>query len=335
MQTGTIRSCFRWKIGTMLETSARLLRLLSLLQSTREWTGPELAERLGVTTRTVRKDIDRLRNLGYPVDSTRGTTGGYRLGVGAALPPLLLDDDEAVAIVVGLSQASGSGVTGTEEASVRAMTKLEQILPPRLRNRVNALRTFATRVPPDKRPPTVDAEILAGLANASRNHERVRIAYASHVGSRTRRFVDPHHLVNWGSRWYLVAWDEDRRDWRTFRVDRISTLDATGLLFKPRQLPEADIAAYIARNVSQAAWKHTATIVVAAPAEQVLERINPAVGTVEPIDEETCILRTGDDDLDTVAVYTGLLGYEFRVVSPPELVERLRLTAERYTRAIG
>jgi predicted DNA-binding transcriptional regulator YafY len=319
----------------MLETSARLLRLLSLLQSTREWTGPELAERLGVTTRTVRKDIDRLRNLGYPVDSSRGTTGGYRLGVGASLPPLLLDDDEAVAIVVGMSQASSSGITGTEEASLRALTKLEQMLPPRLRNRVNALRTFATRVPPDKRPPAVDAEVLAGLANSSRNHERVRIAYASHDGNRTRRIIDPHHLVNWGSRWYLVAWDEDRGDWRTFRVDRISTLDATGLLFKPRQLPEADISAYIARNVSRAAWNYTATIVVAASAEQVLERINPAVGTVEPVDDKTCILRTGDDDLDTVAVYIGLLGHEFRVVSPPELVERLRAISQRYARAIG
>jgi predicted DNA-binding transcriptional regulator YafY len=304
----------------MLETSARLLRLLSLLESNREWTGPDLAERLEVSSRTVRKDVDRLRNLGYPVDSTRGRVGGYQLGVGASLPPLLLDDDEAVAIVVGMSQASGSGITGTEEASLRATIKLEQMLPPRLRNRVNALRTFATRVPPDRQPPAVDAEVLAGLANASRNHERVRISYASHDGSRTRRIVDPHHLVNWGSRWYLVAWDENRADWRTFRVDRIAMLD---------------ISAYIARNVSRAAWKYTASIVAAASAEQVLERINPAVGTVEPIDNKTCILRTGADDLDTVAVYIGLLGYEFRVVSPPELIDRLRAISQRYARAIG
>jgi predicted DNA-binding transcriptional regulator YafY len=319
----------------MLETSARLLRLLSLLQSTRDWTGPELADRLDVSPRTVRKDVDRLRNLGYAIDATRGAAGGYRLGIGTAMPPLLLDDDEAVAIVIGLSQVSHSGVSGTEVASISALTKIEQMLPSRLRNRVNALHEASTRVPDDSPPPGVDSEVLGAIATSRRNREKVRIGYTRHDGATSRRIVEPHHLVNWGRRWYLVAWDEDRDDWRTFRVDRIASVHPTGLTFTSREPPESDISRYIALNVSRAGWTYTATFEVAASVEEVLARINPAVGTVEPIDDSLCILRSGADDLSTIAVNIGTLGYEFRVLDPPELTTYLRDIAERYLRAIG
>jgi len=318
----------------MNETSARLLRLLSLLQMRREWTGLELADRLGVSPRTVRKDIDRLRQLGYPVEATRGSAGGYRLGAGAQMPPLLLDDDEAVATVIGLTAASSRGIAGVEEASLRALTKLEQVLPARLRRRVDALRSFALRVSIDGESPGANAETVQLLANACRDHEKQRISYQRHDGTATRRIIEPHRLVNWGRRWYLVAWDEDRADWRTFRVDRIAKTEPTGVRFRERELPAADITSYIAGSVARAGWRYTARFTVRAPAEAVLEQINPAVGIVEPIDERTCVLETGADDLWTMAVYIGLLGYDFTVDGPPELIAYLRTLSERYARAI-
>ena len=203
----------------MLETAARLLRLLALLQARRDWSGPELAGQLGVTTRTVRNDVARLRRLGYPVHATPGLAGGYRLGVGAALPPLLLDDEEAVAVAVGLRTAAGGTVTGIEETSRRALAKLEQVLPSRLRSRVNALQTYTVSAP--ARGPTVDADILTAIAAACRDRQRLRFDYRTHDGTGGARVVEPHRLVHTGRRWYLLAWDNDRHDWRTFRVDRM------------------------------------------------------------------------------------------------------------------
>src|SRR3954447_8122137 len=203
----------------MLETSSRLLELLSLLQARREWSGAELADRLEVGVRTVRRDMERLRRLGYPVSATRGVAGGYRLGAGAQLPPLLLDEEEAVAVAVGLRTAASGGVAGIEKPAVRALGKLEQVLPKRLRRRVNALG--AATVPYPVTGPRVDPETLAAIATAARDNERLRLAYRSHDGTATRRLVEPHRLVHTGRRWYLVAYDTDRADWRTFRVDRI------------------------------------------------------------------------------------------------------------------
>ncbi|HEV2780230.1 MAG TPA: YafY family protein [Actinophytocola sp.] len=318
----------------MLETSARLLRLLSLLQSRPDWTGTELAERLGVSRRTVRNDIDRLRNLGYPVDATRGPVGGYRLGAGAALPPLLLDDEEAVAVAVGLRTAVGTAILGIEETSLRALTKLEQVLPSRLRRRVNAVQTYTVPVPPDRAGPGVDPAVLSTLAAACRDHEVLRLDYRDHRGAVTRRAVEPYRLVNWGRRWYLVAWDTDRRDWRTFRADRIAPRPPAGPRFTPREPPEPDIAAYVSRRVSAAAWRYRARVLVHAPAEAVLSRITPAVGLVEAVDDTTCVLDTGADALDTLAVYLGMLGVDFEVTEPPELVELIATLADRYHRAI-
>ena len=205
----------------MWETSARLLKLLSLLQARRDWPGADLAARLEVTERTVRRDIGRLRDLGYPVHASRGTDGGYRLGAGAAMPPLLLDDDEAVAVAVGLRTAARSPVTGIEETSVRALAKLENVLPSRLRRRVSAVADYTVPVPPDSPPPPVDPAVLTTLASACRDHERLRLDYRAHDGTSTVRSVEPHRLVSWGQKWYLLGWDTGRGDWRTFRVDRI------------------------------------------------------------------------------------------------------------------
>jgi predicted DNA-binding transcriptional regulator YafY len=204
----------------MLPTSARLLRLLSLLQARSDWTGPELARRLEVSGRTVRNDIERLRELGYPVDATPGPAGGYRLGAGATLPPLVLDDEEAVAVAVGLRSAAGGTVGGIEETSVRALAKLEHVLPARLRHRVTTLAQAVVPVPGTG--PTVAAEVLTAVAAAARDHLRLRFDYADHSGTTSRRDTEPHRLVHTGRRWYLVAWDVDRGDWRTFRADRIT-----------------------------------------------------------------------------------------------------------------
>ncbi|MEU0479905.1 YafY family protein [Streptosporangium sp. NPDC006013] len=317
----------------MLETSARLLRLLSLLQTSRDWTGAELAERLGVSGRTVRTDVERLRSLGYPVLATRGAVGGYRLGAGAALPPLLLDDEEAVAVTVGLRTATGGAIAGIEEASLRALAKLERVLPSRLRRRVNTLQTYTVPVPRDDAGPSVSPLILTTLAAACRDRERLRFDYHDHAGTATLRIVEPYRLVNWGRRWYLLAWDVERGDWRTFRVDRIRPRTPTGPRFTPRDLPDDDVAGYVSRRASAAAWRYRAQVTVHAPADVVADRISPAVGTVERIDERTCVLHTGADTVETLGVYLGLLGEDFRVTGPPELLAHLRRLAGRYARA--
>lgn len=317
----------------MLETSARLLRLLSLFQARRSWSGPELAERLEISGRTVRADIGKLRSLGYPVEATPGVAGGYRLGRGAQMPPLLLDDDEAIAVAVGLQTAAGGAVDGIEEFSVRALAKLEQVLPGRLRRRVGALHSQTTSIGIDEPWPTVAAETLAVLSLACRDHERVRFSYVSAAGERSSRSVEPYRLVRWGRRWYLVAWDLDRSDWRTFRVDRLDDCAAVGARFAPRELPDDDLAAYVARQVSVAPRRHQATLVLHAPVEAMRERLNDAVGSLEAVDDGRCRLRTGGDSLERLAVWIGLLGVDFEVLDPPELVEHLRQVAERYRRA--
>ena len=314
----------------MLETSTRLLELLSLLQARREWSGPELADRLGVGPRTIRRDMERLRRLGYPVDASPGVAGGYRLGAGASLPPLLLDEEEAVAVAVGLRTAASVGVAGIEETAVRALGKLEQLLPKRLRRRVNALG--AATVPYPGTGPAVDAETLATIATACRDGERVRFAYRSHDGAATRRLVEPHRLVHTGRRWYLVAYDTDRADWRTFRVDRIERVTADRR-FVPRPPPAEDIAAYVARAVSSTRDRYQARVVLKAPLEQVRGRVPHDVGTLEPIDERSCLLHTGSDWLGGLAVYVAEIGVDFVVLEPPEFVERVKLLAGRFARA--
>lgn len=319
----------------MLETSARLLRLLSLLQTPREWPGPELADRLGVSTRTIRNDVERLRSLGYPVDATRGAIGGYRLGAGAAMPPLLLDDEEAVAIAVSLRTAAGGAIAGIEETALRALTKLQQVLPNRLSRRVDALQSYTVSVGGAHRGPTVDGATLALLAAGCRDRERLRFGYLDHSGTSTSRAVEPHRLVNWGRRWYLVAWDLDRDDWRTFRVDRIEAPTAVGLRFAERESPGGDAAAYVRQGSRTAQWKFMARLLVHAPASVISEKLGPAAESVEILDDESCFVSIGAASASSMAPWLGFLGADFEVIDSPELTTELRALADRYTRAAG
>lgn len=310
----------------MLETSARLLKLLSLLQSPRDWSGAALAEELGVGVRTVRRDVDKLRNLGYPVDAVPGVAG-YRLGAGAALPPLLLDDEEGVAVAIGLRAAATGNVAGIEESSVRALAKLEQVLPSRLRHRIRLLQSVA--VTPSGAA-TVSPDVVLAVAAACRDHQRLRFDYRSHDGTTTVRTTEPHRLVHTGRRWYLVAWDMDREDWRTFRIDRLEPRIPTGPRFTPREIPELD---QTTRGIAGGGYRYQARFVVQAPAEVVADRISTAIGTVESLDAETCRLSTGSNSLDELVVYVGILGFDFHVESPPELVEHVRTLSARFAAA--
>jgi predicted DNA-binding transcriptional regulator YafY len=315
-----------------VDTSERLLKLLSLLQARPDWTGQELAERLGVTGRTVRNDVERLRRLGYPVQASPGVGGGYRLGAGAALPPLLLDDEEAVAVAVGLRTAAGGAVAGIEETSLRALAKLEQVLPSRLRHRVGALHSAMTAV--QGAGPAVDPGVLTAIATAVRDRERLRFDYRHHDGSGSVRDVEPHRMVSWGRRWYLVAWDVGREDWRTFRVDRVRPRLPTGPRFTPRKVPGGDVAAYVEKTVGQATWRYRARLLLHAPAAALAGRLPPAV-ELEPVDDRTCLATVGSDDPYLLALFVGLLDVDFEIVDAPELATQLRKLARRYTRAAG
>jgi predicted DNA-binding transcriptional regulator YafY len=315
------------------DTSSRLLTLLSLLQARRDWPGGELAHRLEVSGRTIRRDVERLRGLGYPVESLTGPAGGYRLRAGTAMPPLLLDDDEAIAIAVGLRTAARASVTGIEETSVRALVKLEQVLPAHLRRRVRALQSATTTLPAGG--PTVDPQTLTIIAAACRDFECVRFAYRGRDGVASRREAEPHSLVNLGRRWYLVAWDRARRDWRTFRVDRLSGPASTGVRFTPRDLPANDAASYVSQSLSAAPNRYEARVTLHASAETIRKRVPAYWGTIEPLDDERCEYRTGDDDLDWLAVRVAMLGVNFEVHEPPELAEHLLLLARRLERAVG
>jgi predicted DNA-binding transcriptional regulator YafY len=318
----------------MLETSARLLRLLSLLQAHREWSGADLAHRLGVTPRTVRRDVDRLRELGYPVNASPGTGGGYQLGAGAELPPLLLDDEEAVAVAVGLRTAAGHGIEGIGETSVRALAKLEQVLPNRLRRRVGALNAFTVPMLRGPQSSTVDASVLTELANACRDSERLRFEYSDHGGSASRRTVEPHRLVCTERRWYLVAWDLDRGDWRTFRADRITPKPPHGPRFAARTPPAEDLAAYVSKGVSTHAYAAQAVIRLHTSAELAAEFVGPSDGAVEAVDEKTCLLRTGAASLDVLVIHVMLMGVDFDVIEPQELTEHIRTVRDRLSRAL-
>ncbi|MDG4831574.1 YafY family protein [Solwaraspora sp. WMMD1047] len=316
----------------MSDTSARLLRLLSLLQTPREWPGSELADRLQVTPRTVRRDVDRLRDLGYPVQATMGARGGYRLVAGKAMPPLLLDDEEAVAIAVGLRAAARQPVAGIAEASVRALAKLQQVLPSRLGRRVSAVA--ATTLP--TLPATaslVDPAQLTVLAAASSANERVRFDYRNHDGNTTRRLAEPHRLVVVGRRWYLLAYDSERADWRTFRIDRITNAQHTGTRVPPRHPPADDPAAFVTAGLYDLAPVYRAVVTLALPAAQAAARLGDHAGDLLPVDDESCRWHSPEDTVDWLAVRLTLLGCDFTVHEPVELVDHLRRLGTRITRA--
>lgn len=313
----------------MIDTSARLLRLLSLLQSRPEWAGPELAARLDVTIRTLRRDVARLRELGYPIHATPGVAGGYRLGAGSRLPPLLFDDDEAVAVVLSLRTATSHTVTGIAETSLRALTKLERLLPVRLRQRAAALREVTVAL--TSQAPTADPRVLTVLAEACQPPHRLTFGYRARDGQASYRRVEPHRLVHTGRRWYLVARDQDRDDWRTFRVDRIDDPRSTGIQFVPHDPPDA--AAFVANSVAAAPYRYRARIQVQAPATTVAEQVPPDTGIIEATDPASCQLTIGADSLPNIALHLALLGHDFLVHEPTDLIEELSHLADRLGRA--
>jgi predicted DNA-binding transcriptional regulator YafY len=314
-------------------TSSRLLELLSLLQGRRDWPGGELAERLEVSGRTIRRDVERLRELGYPVESLTGPAGGYRLAAGSAMPPLLLDDEEAIAIAVGLRTAARASVSGIEETAVRALVKLEQVLPSHLRRRVAALGSATFTLPASG--PTVDPQVLTVIAAACRDLECLRFAYRARDGTESRRQVEPHAIVNYGRRWYLVAWDRVREDWRTFRVDRLERPAPIGTRFGARRLPGKDAAAYVKQSLAGAPHRFEARVTLHVPAEEIASRSPWHAESVTAIDARSCEYRAGEDDLHWLAIRIAMLGVDFEVHEPPELAEHLRALAARLAAACG
>jgi predicted DNA-binding transcriptional regulator YafY len=314
---------------TFVESPAgRLLRLLSLLQSRPHWNGRELAERLGITPRTVRRDIANLRELGYPVEAEAGPNGGYQLGAGGALPPLLLTDDESVAVAIGLRAAASGGVAGYEEAAVAALAKLEQVLPGRLRERVLALNAVTVLV--RSGGTTVDPDILLTLAQGCRRPERIRFGYRDGNGNVSQRRVEPYGLVNAERRWYLVAHDLDRQDWRTFRVDRVSEPSLAGHRFV--RTGEPDVAAMVADGLAFAAHQWQAEVWLRADVRQAAMEIPRTFGTLEGVDGGT-VLRIGANELDWLAHYIAGLPFEAEVRHPPELRAALRALGRHLQRA--
>ena len=313
----------------MANTSSRTLRLLSLLQTHRHWPGPELADRLGVSPRTLRRDVDRLRELGYPVDASRGAEGGYQLAAGAALPPLVVDDEEAVALAVGMQAVAQGAVAGIEEAGVRALTKVVQVMPPRLRRRVDALR--AVTVPAVwNAGPALDPDVLIVVAQACRDDERLGFGYTARDGDPTERLVEPHRLVPLGRRWYLVAYDLHRHGWRSFRLDRLTDPRRTGARFRPRDLPAEDAAAFVRAGLSAVAPpRRDVEVLVHAPAEQVRGTVG-RWGEVEESGPDACVLRMTVDDLAWPGMVLGRLGATFEVRTPPELSTMLAEWATRF-----
>lgn len=321
----------------MIETSARLLALLGLLQSRNSWSGPELAQRLEVQQRTVRNDIARLRALGYPIDAVRGPAGGYSLGNHGKMPPLLLEDDEAVAVAVGLNAISAS--PGVAESSALAIAKLEHVLPERLRRRVRALADSTDLGPTDTATnmtePVVDPAVLADLAGAIRDQHGLRFFYGEGDGDGEERVeADPYRLVSWQQRWYVVARVRPSGTWRSFRVDWMTLRTPGAGRFPANPLAGGDYSAFVLRESALTGWKVHARVLVDAPAAEVLSRIHAAVGVVETIDSEHCVLVTGADTLETVAVWIGMLGLDFHVTEPPELVGHLRVLGHRYLASI-
>ncbi|MCU1573626.1 MAG: transcriptional regulator, domain [Micrococcaceae bacterium] len=317
----------------MLETSARLLQLLSLLQVRREWTGAALAERMGVTERTVRRDMDKLRSLGYPINASPGVAGGYQLGAGAQLPPLLLDDDEALAVALGLITVTSGPIAGIGEASVRALAKLDQVLPSRLRAKFASLRSSVSTIASPGS--AVDPQVLTAVSAAIAEHRVLSFGYTAWDGASTHRLAEPYRLVTAGRRWYLVAWDQQRTDWRTFRVDRFQGVPSPRQRFPGRPLPAADMAAYVQQAITRSPYRYQLVVRVHAPVATVAEAFGVTTAVLEQ-DGTTAgatILRTGWDDLDTPLANLAAAGFDFDLLEPAALREQAFGMAARLLRA--
>lgn len=321
----------------MAETSARLLTLLSLLQMRREWSGAELAERLGVTDRTVRRDVERLRHLGYPVAAAKGPDGGYRLAAGSDLPPLVFDDEQAVAVAVALQTVTTS-VEGIAEGALRALATVRQVMPARLRHRIDALQV--TYVDQGRERPHINTEYLMAIGTAVRAREVLRFDYTPAGPAETAdewrppRRAEPHHLVTWGGRWYLIAWDLDRDDWRTFRVDRMVPRTPTGPRFAPRDLPALDVATFIKERFQRPGWPCEGEVILAAPASRVARWVGNQ-GVVEEIGPDRCRVVAGSWSWGGLAAWVGLFDVDLEIVGPPALRAAAARLAARYAAAAG
>jgi predicted DNA-binding transcriptional regulator YafY len=312
---------------TAVDTTARMLRLLSLLQARPSWPGPELAERLGVTPRTLRRDMARLRDQGYPVEAESGPNGGYRLVAGGALPPLLLDDDEAIAVSLALRAAASGSLPGFEDSAIAALSKIEQVLPAKLRRRVESIDSSVVRIGGHRSgsaPMNVDE--LVTIAQACRGPERLRFDYRDANGVASARHVDPYRLVHAARRWYLVARDRDRDAWRSFRVDRISSIQSTGMPARHTDPPDA--AAFVAEGLAVGAYPSQARVLLRVPAKTAAAMVHPTVGVLEPASGGT-LLRIGADDHGWIARYLASLNCSFTVLDPPELSDAVRALAAR------
>jgi predicted DNA-binding transcriptional regulator YafY len=317
----------------MLKASARALRLLSMLQVRREWSGEELSARLAVDVRTIRRDVDRLRELGYVIDASAGRGGGYRLGPGTITPPLLLDDDEAVAVAVALGAAAGNA-TDADDVALRVLAKLDQLLPRRLRRRLSALPAVTVSLVNPRS--VVSLSLLAAIAASCRDHLQLRFSYRDNRGTVTGRTVEPMRLVHTGRRWYLAAWDVERRDWRTFRVDRVQPQPrlAQGVRFVPRQPPE-DFATLVSRSIAAYPYRYRARLRVKGSAAEIRTRIPPWLGVLEAVDDDHCILTTGGDTYETIAAMIVQAGVDFTLLEPLELGQAIRDVGARLLRGVG
>ncbi|MEO8900741.1 MAG: YafY family protein [Polyangiaceae bacterium] len=317
----------------MLQASARLLRLLTLLQARPSWAGAELAERLEVTPRTLRRDVERLRSLGYPIDGTTGVAGGYKLGSGASLPPLSLDEDEATAVFVGLHAAGGTGVTGAGTSAMRALAKLERVLPARLRKNLHTLRGSVLEL--SDRSPRLSLANVSSLAGACRERIVTRIVYTTRNGVETERRVEPFRLVRVGPLWYLVAWDPYKQEWRTFRLDRMASVERQNERFKARPPPGNDLVEYITRSLSASSHAHHAKVLLRAPIEDIRPRVGPHDGLFVRVSDSTCTLELAAPTLDILAARILWLGVDFEIISTDAFRRYLATLAERLGRASG
>ena len=313
----------------MLQTSSRLLRLLSLLQSRRQWSGRDLSERLEIDARTVRRDVDKLRELGYPVRASSGLGGGYQLGAGSSMPPVLLSDDEAIAVAFALRTAAGS-VGKMEETAIGLLAKLDQVLPNRLRKRASALHSVTISLSSAQVVPPVD--VLSRIASCCRDHMRLKLAYKDRDGKSSSRILEPLRLAHTGSRWYLVAWDTQREDWRTFRVDRVERLVATGPQFVPRKFPE-DIETYVKRSIRHVSYRFRIRLRLRGTMEALQKQVPGWCGVLEPEEAETCTLSTGADTIEMLAAMLVMTCADFEIIEPQELVPELRKIAARLAQA--
>lgn len=314
----------------MANPSGRLLELLSLLQARRDWPGGALAERLEVSPRTVRRDVERLRDLGYPVQTTKGPAGGYRLAPGLDLPPMLFDDDQAVAVAVALQTAS-TGLAGIQDAALRALATIRQVLPSRLRHRVDALQVTALQQVGGGEE-EVDAESLLHIGSAIRGHETLRFDYVAGDGGESMRRGEPYRMVSRGSRWYALVWDLDRKDWRTFRVDRMS-LRSNGPRFTPRALTDEEVAAHFGQERETSSWPVTGKVLMHESARAVSRWLPPHRGSVTPVDEGSCIVELGSWSHVSMVAWLLLFETDFEVVEPRELHEALTDVGSRLARA--